>query len=121
MGVGAAQDFALRVSDKIIVGAEQSTYLTAYDNTQAGNVYMYNAPYLNVALTDMATLKSRYEYEILSNTKDELNKDSSRLLSGVDLQLNEKWSIYPHLSLGLDGQINTKALGVNFWLSGAIF
>jgi hypothetical protein len=127
--VGAAQDFSFRISDKIVSGLENSTYYYFANGTDYG--YMYNAAYFNMALTDMATWKSRLEYELFSqdgngkrNSPTNLQKDSSRLISGVDLQINNSWSIYPHLIYGTDGNLfenPAKRTGIGFWLSGAIF
>ncbi len=128
--MGAAQDFAFRLNDKTIIGLEQSTYFYKNDNDKdaTGNAYLYNAPYVNFALSDNMTFKSRLEYEVLSDDKDDLQKDSSRLLSGVDFQLNSNWSVYPHIMLGTDGLTTTDrnvfdedSIGVAAWISGAIF
>ncbi len=122
LAYGAAQDFAYRLSDTVIVGFEQSTYFYAYDRKQDQNVFLYNSPYVNIALSDASTFKSRVEHESSSNTKDELIEVGARILTGVDFQLGNNWSLYPHISMGTDGQLfDGDTIGVNFWLSGAIF
>ncbi|MBL7664914.1 MAG: hypothetical protein JNM93_07250 [Bacteriovoracaceae bacterium] len=122
-----SQDFAYRLNDKVLIGAWQVTSYNYFNNETAApgqlrdNLYTYTAPYINVAISDLATFKAYYEYEFGEANEGVYRRLQNDFLAGVDLQITKDWSFYPHVFVGLDNKINTDDVGLHFWLSGAFF